>query len=250
MAGVYCGQRGGGGVHKSLEIKGRRLEYELTRKKVKNINLRIRRDGSLAVSAPPGEPLRHIEDFVSSKAAFILSALAALEEQEKFRWPGAREGEQLCLLGQTLTLRLERGAPNRAERRGEQLVLILRDTENAALRQRTLDAFLRESCAQAAAEVCRELYPAFRPMGVPFPTLRFRRMKSRWGSCMPREKAVTFNTALVLTPPECLEYVAAHELLHFLHPSHSPDFYRSLSLFMPNWAEREKTLSNFTGLVR
>ena len=53
-------------MRKSVEIKGRRLEYELTRKKVKNINMRIRPDGSVAVSAPPGEPLQHIEDFVAS----------------------------------------------------------------------------------------------------------------------------------------------------------------------------------------
>lgn len=237
-------------MRKSVEIKGRRLEYELTRKKVKNINMRVRPDGSVAVSAPPGEPLQHIEDFVASKAALILSAIAALEEQRKVRWPGAQEGERLCLLGQTLTLSLEQGAPNRAEQRGIGLALILRDTENPALRQRTLDAFLRESCARAAAEVCRKLYPAFSPMGVPFPALRTRRMKSRWGSCMPREKTITFNTALVLTPPECLEYVAAHELCHFLHPNHSADFYRSLSHCMPDWAEREKTLSNFAGLVR
>ena len=220
-------------MRKSVEIKGRRLEYELTRKKVKNINMRIRPDGSVAVSAPPGEPLQHIEDFVASKAALILSAIAALEEQRKVRWPGAQEGERLCLLGQTLTLSLEQGAPNRAEQR-----------------ERTLDAFLRESCARAAAEVCRKLYPAFSPMGVPFPALRTRRMKSRWGSCMPREKTITFNTALVLTPPECLEYVAAHELCHFLHPNHSADFYHSLSHCMPDWAERKKTLSNFAGLVR
>ena len=70
-------------MRKSVEIKGRRLEYELTRKKVKNINMRIRPDGSVAVSAPPGEPLQHIEDFVASKAALILSAIAALEEQTK-----------------------------------------------------------------------------------------------------------------------------------------------------------------------
>ena len=49
---------------RQLEISGRILEYDLERKKVKNLNLRIRRDGSVAVSANSRVSFEYIEDFV------------------------------------------------------------------------------------------------------------------------------------------------------------------------------------------
>ena len=48
--------------------------YELTRKRVKNINLRIRRDGSVAVSAPRRTPFAQIDAFVAGRAAWIAEA--------------------------------------------------------------------------------------------------------------------------------------------------------------------------------
>lgn len=55
------------------------IYYELERKRVKNLNLRIRRDGSVYVSAHPRLALKTIDAFVSRRGEFILSA------QERFR---------------------------------------------------------------------------------------------------------------------------------------------------------------------
>lgn len=48
------------------------IEYSLNRKRVKNLNLRIRTDCSIAVSAPLKMPQREIEAFLCSKAAWII----------------------------------------------------------------------------------------------------------------------------------------------------------------------------------
>jgi hypothetical protein len=61
--------------------------YELTRGRVKNINLRVRPDGSVAVSAPRRVPLSQLDAFVAGRAAWIeqarVQALAAKEEDER-----------------------------------------------------------------------------------------------------------------------------------------------------------------------
>ena len=59
---------------KSIVLNGLSLSYELERKRVKNINLRVRRDGSVFVSASNGVPLQKIEEFMRSKAEFVLRA--------------------------------------------------------------------------------------------------------------------------------------------------------------------------------
>ena len=52
------------------------IAYELTYKKVKNLNLRLRADGSVAVSAPRRVPLAEIDAFVAGRAGWIERARA------------------------------------------------------------------------------------------------------------------------------------------------------------------------------
>lgn len=56
------------------DARGESVVYGLTRKLVKNINLRIRPDGSVAVSANSGVALTFLDDFVRSKGEYIRAA--------------------------------------------------------------------------------------------------------------------------------------------------------------------------------
>ena len=57
------------------------LAYELTRKKVKNLNMRVRPDGSLAVSAPRWAARAEIDRFVASRAAWVERTRARLAQR-------------------------------------------------------------------------------------------------------------------------------------------------------------------------
>ena len=63
------------------------VRYEFKRKRVKNINLRVRADGSVAVSAPLGAPLPQVDAFVAGRARWIeaarVRALARGEEEQR-----------------------------------------------------------------------------------------------------------------------------------------------------------------------
>ena len=58
---------------------GKKIKYILERKQVKNINLRVRPDGIIKVSASPRVDASQIDDFVLSKAEFILKAMKRFE---------------------------------------------------------------------------------------------------------------------------------------------------------------------------
>ena len=73
--------------------------YQLVRKRVKNINLRIRRDGSVAVSAPRRTPAAHIDAVVAGRAEWIAKARAqALEDEAEARRPCAVSREEALAL--------------------------------------------------------------------------------------------------------------------------------------------------------
>ena len=200
----------------TLRLGERTIEYELVRKRVKNINLRIRPDGSVYVSAPRMAPIPVIEAFLLAKSDFILRALRRKKE--------SADAGELFVLGQPFAASFE----------------------NEAAREK----WLREQCVEAVSDVFNRVYPSFQAMGIALPEIRFRRMKSRWGSCMPTKGIVTFNTALIHVPTECIELVVVHEMCHFLHADHSPAFHASMTAFLPDWKQRQKRLREFEGLLR
>ena len=53
---------------RTITADGREILYSLERKQVKNLNLRVRKDSSVWVSADPGVPCGEIDAFVASKA--------------------------------------------------------------------------------------------------------------------------------------------------------------------------------------
>ena len=67
---------------KEIEVSGRKIVYHLNYKNVKNINLRIKYDGSISVSANRMISQKRIDEFIISKADFILTALEKFSEKE------------------------------------------------------------------------------------------------------------------------------------------------------------------------
>ena len=53
---------------------------------------------------------------------------------------------------------------------------------------------------------------------------------------------ITFNFYLIKARMPYIDYVALHELVHFLYPNHSKQFYAFLSNYMPDWKERKLVL--------
>ena len=94
-------------------------------------------------------------------------------------------------------------------------------------------------------QIFDEQYQIFSSYGIPYPQLKFRKMKGRYGSCNTTTKVVTLNKALVDMPIECAEYVAAHELAHLIQANHSKAFYQVLDVVMPDHRIREKRLKNY-----
>lgn len=230
-------------MERSIVLCGRQISYELERKKVKNVNLRIRPDGSIHVSAGKSVPLGFIEDFMQAKAEYIVSALDRFTRRER----ELSDEAHVVLQGKRLPLTVCRGGRNFAEFVGEGVRLTLTDPEDGQLREKTLEKLRRRICEELVTELCRAAYPQFQNCGVAFPEIKFRKMKSRWGSCRPKSGVLTFSTALAQVPPACAEYVAYHEFTHFLHPDHSAAFYAALEERLPDWRERRKKLREFEG---
>lgn len=70
-------------------------------------------------------------------------------------------------------------------------------------------------------------------MNLNYEEIRFRKMKSRWGSCSSK-KILTFNTELIKIKKELIDYVIVHELAHLKHMNHSKEFHMLVEKYFPN----------------
>jgi predicted metal-dependent hydrolase len=64
-----------------------------------------------------------------------------------------------------------------------------------------------------------------------------QRMKAKWGSANPTHRTIRLNTDLAKKPPECLDYMVAHELAHLMVPTHGARFVVLLDRHLPSWRE-------------
>ncbi len=231
---------------KSIILSGRSIEYDLQKKKVKNVNIRIKRDLTVHVSAPMRVSQENIDRILIEKSDFILSALKKYEDLPS---PASKifavlnGGETITIFDDLIPLSIRQGNKNHVATKEGRLILTVKDTEDIDLKKRLLQKHLDELCREMIESLCADVHPSFAKYVPHMPELKFRHMKSRWGSCNSTKNILTFNYALVHAPVDCIEYVVYHEFTHFIHQDHSKSFYSELSRFVPDYKEKKKRLA-------
>ena len=229
---------------RTVEADGNAISYTLERKPVKNINLRIRPDNCVYVSAPKDVVAKMVDAFVVEKSVYILRALKKFKDKNRETVSENKfvNGETVKFLGRNLRLKVKNASRSKVESDESYVTLYVKDVQDADLKKRVLETWLRKKCKDEITAICKKVYPQVKKYGVAFPEIQLREMVSRWGSCSPKKGFMTFNTALIAMPVSCIEYVVTHEFTHFLYPNHSKKFYQQLATFMPDWEERKKRL--------
>lgn len=231
-------------MKRTIDLCGQTVNYELEIKNVKNINLRIKPDLTVYVSANSAVPQQVIDDLLIDKSAYILKAIERYEEMAKYA-PKPKQyidGETFRILGHEYRLQVNEGKKNSVVFDGAYIFLTVKDVSDFETKKRVMSKWLKRKCEETVCEICESVYPRFKKYEVAFPEIRFRNMVSRWGSCQPKRGILTFNLSLVEEPIACIEYVVIHEFVHFLQPNHSKKFYQQLSMFLPDWMERKRML--------
>ena len=173
------------------------LTYMLVRKRVKNLNLRVKAGGRICLSVPLGCPLERADQMIEERCHWIFTALSRMEECDVPLLPACSRQEALLRL---------------------------------------------------SAAVDR-IYPLVHPFGVVYPQIKVRKMRSQWGNCHWAQGYITLNVALVRCPEHLRDYVALHELVHFLHHDHGPDFYRKMDELMPDWKMFRNELKQYAAAL-
>jgi hypothetical protein len=210
------------------------IDVEVVKKGIKNIHLSVYPpDGRVCISAPFRMNLDTIRIFAISKLAWIKQQQKKLREQERETPREYLDRESHYVWGKRYLLRVvETNIPPGVGHDHTRMYLHVRPGSSEEEKQAVIEEWYREQLKKAVAALISKWEPL---IGVEIERFFVRRMKTKWGSCNPQARSIRLNTDLAKKPPECLEYIVVHEMVHILEPTHNDRFMTLMDQFMPKW---------------
>ena len=219
------------------------ITVEVVRKDIKNIHLSVYPPhGTVRVSAPLRLKLDAIRVFAISKLSWIRQQQTRLRAQERETPREYLELESHYVWGKRYLLQLQEANAAPAIRlTHSHMVLQLRPGASVAKREAVVAQWYRGQVKAAAPALVGKWEKA---LGVTAAHVRVQRMKTQWGSCNPQARSIRLNTDLAKKPPQCLEYIVLHELVHLLERHHNERFTALMDQHMPDWPQRRQLLNS------
>lgn len=218
------------------------IRVEVQRKNNKHAHLYVYPpEGRVRISAPMHMGLDTLRAFAISRLSWIKAQQRQMRVQprETEREYLNRESHQVWGRRYLLEV-IEVDAPPAVELKHSTLVLQVRPGSDEARRGELLEGWYRQ---QLRARLPALLAKWQSRMGVNVRRILVQRMKTRWGGCNPSTGNIRLNTELAKKPPECLEYILVHELVHLIESTHNARFIALMDNFIPHWRQIKDELN-------
>ena len=213
---------------------GKNRQVVITRKRIRNMHMRLGDHGELKISCPLRTPVSEITAFILSRQSWIVRAEKAVSKRAALNAEGS-ESPVVWWLGEKKYCRYEEAKRDSVELEGDVLVYRLKDFSEERITKafrKFAEKKLLELAEKYRGEWDEKICRRYR---LPLPEIRVRFMTSRWGVCKPSDHRITMSTRLIHYPEEAFRSVLLHEYIHFLVKDHSQRFYRFVYQFMPEY---------------
>lgn len=218
------------------------LGIDVVYKDIKNLHISVYPPiGRVRVAAPDRTDEETIRLAIVQRLPWIKRQREQLIEADRQTKREMQSGETHYVWGQRYRLDASRTSGNyHVETKGQTLwVVTPLDTDSDA-KQATLDRWYRREL-KAVLPGLLDKWQLI--VGAEADTIVVRRMKTKWGTCMPHSRTIWINPELAKKNPRCLEYIVVHELTHLHERSHSQRFIALMDRFLPDWRARRDELN-------
>ena len=218
------------------------VSVDVVLKDIKNVHLSVYPPtGRVRISASERMSMDTIRAFAISKLGWIKKQQRKLGQQERETPREYVDRESHYVWGKRYLLTVaERAAPPSIDLKHNRILLRVRPRTDKSRRQAIVEEWYRRQIKKAVPPLLARWKPR---MDVRVERFFVQRMKTKWGSCNHKASTIRLNTELAKKPPECLEYIVAHELVHLLEPTHNARFVRLMDRFMPRWEFHREALN-------
>lgn len=227
-----------------FQYNKKEFEYYLTRKDVKNININVKPNLKIEVSASDKVPLEKINETLRKKYSWINKNLNYFKKSQGLEKKPKEyvNGESFKYLGKQYRLKVIQSKEESTRFYRGFIRLYVKNTRNTKKKKQAIENWYRERSLVIFEESLERMHKLIQKYNVEKPNLKIRQLKSRWGSCFRDKKQIILNSDLIEAPKFCIDYVILHELVHFKYENHNKDFIKLLTALMPDWEKRKEIL--------
>lgn len=205
------------------------------------VELSVDRGGRVVLHAPEGVALDKLATMVQEKLLWIYQQLGRKEE-ELHQLPAKEyvSGEGFYYRGRKYRLKLVDDF--QSVRNGNHLRLLNgRFWMPRILAPSGREVFIKWYTGRAMDWVPRRVRQLQARVGSVPEAIEIHDLGYRWGSCTDKGKLL-FHWRMILLPPERIEYLIQHELVHLHEHNHGTAFYERLRRAVPDYERHEEWL--------
>lgn len=231
----------------SVKYGKKTIDFTLERRQRKTLGISVHPDLSVVATAPINTGIKDILKRVKKRASWILKQQEYFKNFRPLEPP--REyvsGETHRYLGRQYRLKVIQADKNEVKLKGGFIYVYSRRKTDSDYNAKLVYRWYKDRAGKRFNVTLKKCLDKLRKYEVNEPTVAIKKMKSRWGSCVPKKNKILLNTTLVKAPSHCVEYVIMHELCHLKYPNHNNGFYEFLAIVMPDWEMRKERLEEVT----
>ena len=233
----------------------KRIEYSVKRgKRKKTVAINVMPTAQTIVLAPHSLNKEKIKEIVKKKAKWILEKqtyfkqLTTLFPEKEFI-----SGEQILFLGRKYRLKIrdvQREGSKVPRLIGRRIFIsINRHLKRKEKKEIIKDILVKWYFSKSVEMIEQRVKRYGKRLGVIPRDIKVKDQKKRWGSCS-NNSILRFNWRIVMAPISIVDYIVVHELCHLKIKNHSSDFWKLMSLVLPDYQERRDWLKNNAPLLK
>jgi predicted metal-dependent hydrolase len=197
---------------------------------------------TLVVRAPLRASAAFIDEMIRQKSTWILRKMEEMKKRPASPCHEYVEGELFLFLGRAYTLHFV----------DDRSITIKRSDRLYVSRMLMPDIrkHLKRWCIEEAGKElhARCTWFSLKTGYVPA-TVSITNARQRWGSCT-HKGGLNFSWRLIQAPPDIIDYVVVHELVHISQPDHSKQFWAKVQKILPDYKQRRKWLRENDQLLK
>ena len=220
-------------------VRSDKVEYTVTKKKIKNFIIRIYPDLKIAVSVPLYASNKDIENFIQSKKEWIETTLNKIKMAKENK--NNLKENTIKILGKDVEKKIIESDLERIRLTDTSIYIYSNDIDNAKIEKKLLEWKVEK--LKVILDEYLEKYTKLLNTNINY--YQIKKISSAWGIYHKKENYITFNFDLIEKDIECIEYVILHELCHIFYMNHQKNFWTLVEKYMPDYKLRRKNLKNF-----
>lgn len=209
----------------NILLSGQQFNYEIERKSIRTLRLRLKSKRSFVVSCHHLTPNFVITKFINDHSGWIVKNSSLIQAQKSLS-----NLEKLSILGIDYQLLIAQSAHDSVVIYDDQHQIFV---NTISLRSSHLHILLDKKLRPLALKLIKsQLSDLSIQFGFKYGHVSVRNQTSRFGSCSSRGN-LNFNWQIIFFPPDKFRHILLHELNHLVIKDHSKKFWAQLSLYDP-----------------